>query len=176
MSVESVKQGECLMMDDRPRSVEERLEGFSPSEASTDKLSICLEQGPLQIHSSLEDFECLSDGGIRQNTTPIPEGPLKESENSCLENETSQSLRVNVNCKENLDCDSIRVNEITREKYLEPKPSVETQLSCYSKVDETTLGGTLSMEECRVYSQLHCTEETDSDSFNYDAEDRETGY
>ena len=54
---------------------------------------MCLEQGPLQTHSSLGDSECLSNGGIRQNTTPTPEGPLKESENSYLENETSQSLR-----------------------------------------------------------------------------------
>ena len=123
--------------------------------------------GPLQTHSSLEDSEYLSDGGIRQNPTPTPEGPLKESENSYLENETSQSLRVNENCEENLDCDSIRVNENTREKRLEPRTSV--QLSCYSRVDETTLGGTLSMEECRDYSQLHYTEETDSDSFYYDA-------
>ena len=140
MSVESVKRGESLMKDDRPRSSEERLEGLSPSEDSIDKLSMCLEQGPLQTHSSLEDSECLPDGGIRQNTTPTPEGPLKESENSYLEKETSQSLRVNENCEENLDCDSIRVNENTREKHLEPRPSVETQLSCYSRVDETTLG------------------------------------
>ena len=82
-----------------------------------------------------------------------------------------QSLRVNENCEENLDCDSIRVNENTREKRLEPRTSVETQLSCYSRVDETTLGVTLSMEECRDYSQLHYTEETDSDSFYYDAEE-----
>ena len=27
------------------------------------------------------------------------------------------------------------------------------------------------MEECRDYSQLHCTEETDSDNFYYDAEE-----
>ena len=63
MSVASVKQGESLTMDDRMRNSEERLEGLSLSEDSTDKLSMCLEQGPLQTHGSLEDSECLSGVG-----------------------------------------------------------------------------------------------------------------
>ena len=75
------------------------------------------------------------------------------------------------NCQESLGCDSIRVSETTREKHQEPRPSVETQLSCYIGVDETTLGGTLSMDECQDPFTLHCTEEMDSDSSYYDCEE-----
>ena len=109
--------------------------------------------------------------GIRQNTSPTPEGPLNESERSLLESETLQSQRVNENCNMSLGCDAIRVNETTRGKHLEPSNSVETQLFCNSRVHETTLGGTLSMVEYRDASLLHCTEATDSDSSYYDAEE-----
>ena len=70
-----------------------------------------------------------------------------------------------------LDCESIRVPETTREEQLEPRPRVETQLSCYSRVPKTTLGGELSMDETMDPYQLSCTEETDSDSSYYDAEE-----
>ena len=75
------------------------------------------------------------------------------------------------NCQESLGCDSIRVSETTQEKHRGPRPSVETQLSSYSGVDETTLGGTLSMDECQDPFTLHCTEETDSDSSYYYCEE-----
>ena len=81
-----------------------------------------------------------------------------------LENETQQSLGVNETCQVSLDCNSTRVLETTREKQLEPRPSVETQLSCYNRVPETTLGGKVSLEESEDQYHLCCTEETESDS------------
>ena len=132
---------------------------------------MCLEQGLLLTHSPLNDTECLLNGGIRQNTTPTLEGPRTECKSLLLENETQQSLGVNETCQVSLDCDSIRVLETTREKQLEPRPSVETQLSCYNRVPETTLGGNLSLEESEDQFHLCCTEETDSDSSYYDAEE-----
>ena len=170
ISVESVKQGESQSKDDMPR-FEQKLKGSKPSEDSLFETSMCSEEGPLQIHSLTKDTECSLKGGIRQNTSPTPEGPLNESESSLLESETLQSQRVNENCNMSLGCDAIRVNETTRGKHLEPSNSVETQLSCNSRVPETTLGGTLSMGEYRDASLLHCTEDTDSDSSYYDAEE-----
>ena len=113
----------------------------------------------------------LNAGGIRQNTPLTPGGPKEEREKSLRETEALQPQRMTENCQESLGCDSIRVSETTREKHQEPRPSVETQLSCYSGVDETTLGGTLSMDECQVPFTLHCTEEMDSGSSYYYCEE-----
>ena len=170
-SEESVKQGECQTNVKSYESSTVKLGAPSPSEDCTEKKGMCLEQGPLLTHSPLNDTECLLKGGIRQNTTPTLEGPRTECKSLLLENETQQSLGVNKTCQVSLDCDSIWVLEITREKQLEPRPSVETQLSCYNRVPETTLGGNLSLEESEDQYHMCCTEETDSDSSYYDAEE-----
>ena len=129
------------------------------------------EEGPLQSHCSSKDSECLSTGWIRQNTPPTPGGPKEDREMSLHETEVLQPQRMTENCQEGIGCDSIWVSETTQEKHQESRPSVATQLSCYSGVDETTLGGTLSMDESQDPFTLHCTEETDSDSSYYDCEE-----
>ena len=109
--------------------------------------------------------------GIRQNTPVTPGGPKEEREKSLRETEALQPQRMTENCQESLGCNSLRVSETTQEKHQEPRPSMETQFSCNSGVDETTLGGTLSMDECQDPFTLHYTEETGSDSSYYDCEE-----
>ena len=98
-------------------------------------------------------------------------GQKEEREKPLRETEALQPQRMTENCQECLGCDSKRFSETSREKHREPRSSVETQLSCYSGVDETTLGGTFSMDEIQHPFTLYCTEETDSDSSYYDCED-----
>ena len=95
----------------------------------------------------------------------------EEREKSLRETEALQPQRMTENCQESLGCDSIQVSETTWEKHQEPRASVETQLSCYSGVDEIALEGTLSMDEIQDPFTLHCTEEMDSDSSYYDCEE-----
>ena len=127
------------MTDGTQRSSEQKLKGSSPSEDSLCKLSMCFEEVPLQSHCSSKGSECFSTGGIRQNTPPTPGVPKEQREKSLRETEVLQPQRMTENCQESLGCNSIRVKETTREKHQEPRPSVQTQLSCYSGVDETTL-------------------------------------
>ena len=76
------------------------------------------------------------------------------------------------NSKVSHGCNSIRVNnETTREKQIELQPSVDTQFSCDSRVNETTLGGTLGIVEGQDSFKLHYSEETDSDSSYYESEE-----
>ena len=167
---ESVKQGESQLTAKIERGSEQKLKGYNPSDDC--KLSMCLEEGPLQTQCSLKETECLSTGGIRQNTSPTQGGPKVERERSVQETETKQSQRMTENGKVSHGCNSIRVNnKITREKQLELRPSVDTQFSCDSRVNETTLGGTLGMVEGQDSFKLHYTEETDSDSSYYECEE-----
>ena len=48
---------------------------WMPFDDSLCKVSICLEQGPLQTQCSEKETESLSTEGIRQNTSPSPGGP-----------------------------------------------------------------------------------------------------
>ena len=110
--------------------------------------------------------------GIRQNTSPTQGGPKVERERSAHETETKQSQRMTENSKASHGCNSIRVNnEITREKQLDLRPSVDTQFSCDSRVNETTLWGSLGMVEGQDSFKLHYSEETDSDSSYYECEE-----
>ena len=110
--------------------------------------------------------------GIRQNTSLTQGGPKVERERSVHETGTKQSQRMTENSRVSHGCNSIRVyNKITREKQLELRPSVDTQFSCDSRVNETTIGGTLGMVEGEDSFKLHYSEETDSDSSYYECEE-----
>ena len=170
MNEESVTKGKSQTESKEHEGSTEKLKEPVPSEDCIEEKSVCLKQGPLLTHNLLNGTESLLNGGIRQNTTPTSDGP-QESEHSLLRKEIQQSQGENEKCRMSLDCESIRVPETTREEQLEPRPRVETQLSCYSRVPKTTLGGELSMDETMDPYQLSCTEETDSDSSYYDAEE-----
>ena len=79
-------------MDETQRSSEQKLKGSSPSEDSLCKLCMCFEVAPLQSHCSSNDSECLSTGGIRQNTPPIP-GVQKRKEKSHSVKQRHSSLK-----------------------------------------------------------------------------------
>ena len=61
LSEESVQQGESQLTAKIERGSEQKLKGYNPSDDC--KLSMCLEQGPLQTQYSLKETECLSTGG-----------------------------------------------------------------------------------------------------------------
>ena len=92
MSVEGVKRGESQLTDETQRSSEQKLKGSSPSEDSLCKLSMCFEEGPLQSHCSSKGSECLSTGGIRQNT-PLTPGGQKRKEKSHSVKQRHSSLK-----------------------------------------------------------------------------------
>ena len=100
MSVEGVKRGESQETDETQRSSEQKLKGSSPSEDSLRKLSMCFEEGPLQSHCSSK--ECLSTGGIKQNTPPTPGSPKEERIKSLRKKEALQPQRMTENCQESL--------------------------------------------------------------------------
>ena len=92
MCVEGVKRGESLLTDETRRSSEQKLKGSSLSEDSLCKLSMCFEEGPLQSHCSSKGSECLSTGGIRQNT-PLTPGGQKRKEKSHSVKQRHSSLK-----------------------------------------------------------------------------------
>ena len=171
LSEESVKQGESQLREERMSNTDQKLESNCTPGDSSCEVSMCLEQGPLQTQCFEKETESLSTGGIRLNTSPTPGGPKIVTEWSLPQTETDQSQGTIEKCEESHGCDSIRVSEETREKQLEPRPSVETQLSCNSRVCKTTLGGSLGVDESQDPFKLHCAEETDSDSSYYDCEE-----
>ena len=168
---ESVKQGESQLRVERLSNTDQKLETNCTPGDSLCEVSMCLEQGPLQTQCFEKETESLSTGGIRPNTSPTPGGPKIVTEWSLPQIETDQSEGTIEKCEESHGCDSIRVSEETREKQLEPRPSVETQLSCNSRVCKTTLGGSLGVDESQDPFKLHCAEETDSESSYYDCEE-----
>ena len=141
VSGESVTKGESKTKDEVPKC-EQKLNGLVPSGERLDKMSMCTEEGPLQTHSSANDEECISKGGIRMVTPPTHEGPVREREISPLDVETSQSQRVKENCRLCEGFDATWVKQTTQAKHIEPNNRVETPSSCYSRVQTTTLGGT----------------------------------
>ncbi|MES9879322.1 MAG: reverse transcriptase domain-containing protein [Sedimenticola sp.] len=168
-SEESAKQGESLVQVDMSSCIEECQNDSCLSKDSSCKISVCTEEGPLRTHCSARDAECSITGGIRKGTTPTPEGPMEECESLFQNQGIPPSPGINEKQDQILGCDTIRDLGVTRVKQLEPRTRVDTQLSCYSTVTETTVGGTLSKQESQDTSPLYCT--MDSDSSDYDVEE-----
>ena len=108
LSEESVKQGESQLTVKIERGSEQKLKGYNPSDDC--KLSMYLEQGPLQTQCSLKETECLSTGGNRQDTSPTQGDPKVERERSVHKTETKRSQRITENSKVSHGCNFIRVN------------------------------------------------------------------
>ena len=71
LSKESVKKGESQLTAKIERGSEQKLKGYNPSDDC--KLSMCLEEGPLQTQCSLKETECLSTEGSERTLLPLKE-------------------------------------------------------------------------------------------------------
>ena len=60
LSEESANQGESQMREERMSNTDQKLESNSTPDDSLSKVSICLEQGPLQTQCSEKETESLS--------------------------------------------------------------------------------------------------------------------
>ena len=152
IDMESAFQGESLMKDGLKRVYEPILEGQDPSDSEKCGTSNSSEEGLFFELSSEKVPECTltggrGGGGVRSGTTPQLQSPSSESQNLSLEVESPPSVIFDQeDC--GLGCDPRRVIENNNPgEALQLRAGVETQLSCYSRVPETTLGGTLSTSE-----------------------------
>ena len=167
IDMESALEGESPMKDGLKRVYEPILEGQDPSYCEKGGTSKCSEEGPFFELSSEKEPECTLTGGIRRGTTPHLTSPSIECKNLLLEAAESQPPVIYENEDCGLGCDPRRVIEKNNPgEALQPRARVETQLSCYSRVPETTLGGILSTSE-----NVDILEDSDSDSSCYDIEE-----